>query len=190
MKGVKMAETPSAMIKLGTEAPKFKLPDTVSGNTISLDEIKSDKATVVMFICNHCPYVIHIVEVLSRLAKEYKEKGVSFLAISSNDVKNYPQDAPDKMKEFAEEFNFSFPYLYDETQEVAKAYDAQCTPDIFVYDNDLKLVYRGQFDDSRPSKDTPVTGKDLKAALDAMIENRPVDKNQIPSVGCNIKWKK
>lgn len=185
-----MAETPSAMVQLGSKAHDFTLPDTISGKQISLDEIKSDKATVVMFICNHCPYVIHIVDKLSEVVNEYQEKGISFVAISSNDVENYPQDSPGKMKEFAAVHNFTFPYLYDETQEVAKAYKAECTPDIFVYDKDLTLVYRGQFDDSRPSKDTPVTGKDLKAALDAILEGKPVDENQIPSVGCNIKWKR
>lgn len=185
-----MAETPSAMVQLGSKAYDFTLPDTISGKQISLDEIKSDKATVVMFICNHCPYVIHIVEKLSEVVKEYQEKGISFVAISSNDVENYPQDSPDKMKEFAAVHKFTFPYLYDETQEVAKAYKAECTPDIFVYDKDLTLVYRGQFDDSRPSKDTPVTGKDLKAALDNILAGNPVDENQIPSVGCNIKWKR
>lgn len=185
-----MAETPSAMVQLGSKAYDFILPDTISGKQVSLDEIKSDKATVVMFICNHCPYVIHIVDMLSEVVNEYQEKGISFVAISSNDVENYPQDSPGKMKEFAAEHNFTFPYLYDETQEIAKAYKAECTPDIFVYDKDLTLVYRGQFDDSRPSKDTPVTGKDLKAALDNILAGNPVDENQIPSVGCNIKWKR
>lgn len=185
-----MSATPSAMVELGTKAPGFNLPDTISGKQVSLNEIKSDKATVVMFICNHCPYVIHIADKLSEVVKEYQEKGISFVAISSNDVENYPQDSPGKMKEFASEHNFTFPYLYDETQEVAKAYKAECTPDIFVYDKDLTLVYRGQFDDSRPSKDTPVTGKDLKSALDNILAGKPVDENQIPSVGCNIKWKK
>lgn len=185
-----MAATPSAMVELGTKAPDFNLPDTISGKQISLDEIKSDKATVVMFICNHCPYVIHIIDELSEVVKEYQKKGVNFAAISSNDIVNYPQDSPERMKEFAEAHKFSFPYLFDETQEVAKAYKAECTPDIFVYDKDMKLVYRGQFDDSRPSLSKPVTGKDLTAALDAILEGRPVDKNQIPSIGCNIKWKK
>ncbi len=185
-----MAATPSAMVELGTKAPNFNLPDTISGKQISLDEIKSDKATVVMFICNHCPYVIHIIDELSEVVKEYQKKGVNFAAISSNDIVNYPQDSPERMKEFAEAHKFSFPYLFDETQEVAKAYKAECTPDIFVYDKDMKLVYRGQFDDSRPSLSKPVTGKDLTAALDAILEGRPVDENQIPSIGCNIKWKK
>lgn len=185
-----MAATPSAMVELGTKAPNFSLPDTVSEKLISLEGIKSGNATVIIFICNHCPYVIHIVEQLSKLAKEYKKKDVNFVAVSSNDVINYPQDSPGKMKEFAVEFNFTFPYLYDETQGVAKAYQAECTPDIFVYNSDMKLVYRGQFDDSRPSKDTPVTGKDLRAALDNVLAGKTVDKNQIPSVGCNIKWKK
>jgi len=185
-----MAATPSAMVKLGTKAPDFTLPDTISGKQISLDEIKSDKATVVMFICNHCPYVIHIIDELSEVVKEYQKKGISFAAISSNDIVNYPQDSPERMKEFAVAHKLSFPYLFDETQEVAKAYRAECTPDIFVFDKDMKLVYRGQFDDSRPSLNKPVTGKDLTAALDAILEGRPVDENQIPSVGCNIKWKK
>lgn len=185
-----MAATPSAMVELGTKAPDFNLPDTISGKQISLDEIKSDKATVVMFICNHCPYVIHIIDELSEVVKEYQKKGVNFAAISSNDIVNYPQDSPERMKEFAEAHKFSFPYLFDETQEVAKAYKAECTPDIFVYDKDMKLVYRGQFDDSRPSLSKPVTGKDLTAALDAILEGRPVDENQIPSIGCNIKWKR
>ncbi|HET56473.1 MAG TPA: thioredoxin family protein [Ignavibacteria bacterium] len=185
-----MAATPSAMVKLGTKAPDFTLPDTISGKQISLDEIKSDKATVVMFICNHCPYVIHIIDELSEVVKGYQKKGISFAAISSNDIVNYPQDSPERMKEFAEAHKLSFPYLFDETQEVAKAYHAECTPDIFVFDKDMKLVYRGQFDDSRPSLSKPVTGKDLTAALDAILEGRPVDENQIPSVGCNIKWKR
>lgn len=185
-----MAETPSKMIKLGSKAPEFSLFDAVSGKTVTLSEIKSDVATVVMFICNHCPYVKHINQQLAGVANEYMNKGISFVGINSNDVENYPEDAPDKMKIVAGELGYPFPYLYDETQEVAKAYDAACTPDFFVYDKDLLLVYRGQFDDSRPNGETPVTGQDLRAALDAIIAGKRVDPVQKPSIGCNIKWKK
>ena len=185
-----MSATPSAMIELGTKAPEFNLPDTISGNTLSLNDLRSDISTVVMFICNHCPYVKHIASKLSEVAKEYESKGISFIAISSNDVKNYPEDSPDKMKEFAEMHNFIFPYLYDETQDVAKKYKAECTPDIFVFDSNLLLVYRGQFDESRPGNNKPVTGNDLKSALDNILNGKPVDEHQIPSIGCNIKWKK
>ncbi len=184
-----MAETPSTMIPLGTKAPDFSLPDTVAGKTISLADVKSDKATVVMFICNHCPYVKHVNHGLVKVANDYMPKGVSFVAISSNDVENYPQDSPDKMKMVAQELGYPFPYLYDETQEVAKAYDAACTPDFYVFDGAAELVYRGQFDDSRPGNDIPVTGKDLRAALDAILAGEPVSEDQKPSVGCNIKWK-
>jgi len=152
-----MAATPSAMIDLGIDAPKFNLPDVVSGNMLSLNRLKSDKATVIMFICNHCPYVKHIFNELVKLTNEYSKKGITFISISSNDVVNYPEDSPEKMKELAIELGFSFPYLYDESQDVARAYQAECTPDFFVYDKDLKLVYRGQFDDSRPGNNIPVT---------------------------------
>ncbi len=185
-----MAATPSNMLPLGTEAPDFTLPDTLTGNAVSLNEIASDKATVVMFICNHCPYVIHIIDETVAFAKKYQEKGVGFIAISSNDIENYPMDAPDKMKVFAEEKGFTFPYLYDESQDVAKAYDAACTPDIYLFDKDKKLVYRGQFDGSRPQSGKPVTGEDLGAAIDALLIGEEVSSNQIPSIGCNIKWKK
>lgn len=184
-----MARTPSNMIELGTTAPSFTLLDTVSGKSVSLEELKSDKATVVMFICNHCPFVIHLHEGLMKFTNEYFEKGVSIIAISANDVANYPQDAPDKMKDLAEELGFQFPYLYDETQEVAKAYDAACTPDFYIYDKDLSLVYRGQFDDSRPQSGRPVTGKDMREALDNILAGKEVSKDQLPSIGCNIKWK-
>ncbi|OGU34904.1 MAG: alkyl hydroperoxide reductase [Ignavibacteria bacterium GWB2_35_6b] len=184
-----MAQTPSVMIDLGTTAPAFNLPDTVSGKQISLDEIKSDKATVIMFICNHCPYVKHVNAELVKLANDYIPEGISFAAISSNDVINYPEDSPGKMKETAAELGYPFPYLYDETQDVAKAYNAACTPDFYIYDKDLKLVYRGQLDDSRPKNDLPVTGKDIRDALDNILEGKEVDKNQKPSIGCNIKWK-
>lgn len=185
-----MALTESNMLPLGTKAPNFSLIDTVSGKTISLSDIRSDKATVVMFICNHCPYVIHINEELVRLSKEYIAKGVGFVAISSNDIVNYPQDAPDKMAELAKELDYPFPYLYDATQEVAKSYDAACTPDFYVFDKDLKLRYRGRLCASRPRTETPipVTGKDLRAAIDAVIAGQPVAEKQYPSAGCNIKW--
>lgn len=177
------------MLPLGTKAPDFTLYDSVSGKNIRLADLKSDKATVVMFICNHCPYVIHVREELARLAKDYQAKGVAFVAISSNDVENYPQDGPDKMKEMAETFDFTFPYLYDETQDVAKAYQAACTPDFFLFDGDLKLAYRGQLDDSRPGSDIPVTGTDLRTALDQVLAGGNVTVEQKPSLGCNIKWK-
>jgi peroxiredoxin len=184
-----MAAT-SNMLPLGTIAPPFNLFDTVSGKTMSLDKLKSDKATVIMFICNHCPYVKHINAELVRLTDEYMQKGISFIGISSNDVESYPEDSPENMKLMAEEPGYKFPYLYDETQEVAKAYNAACTPDIYVFDKDMKLVYRGQLDDSRPGNGIPVTGKDLRQALDSIIAGKPVDEKQIPSIGCSIKWKK
>jgi len=185
----KMAAT-SKMIELGTPAQNFELINVVSGERLSLDVIKSDKATVIMFICNHCPYVIHILDGLVRLTNEFIAKGISFAAISSNDVINYPEDSPDKMKEIALDKNFEFPYLYDESQDVAKKYGAECTPDIFVFDKDLKLIYHGQFDDSRPKNNIQVTGKDLRNALESILNGEPVDQNQIPSIGCSIKWKK
>lgn len=184
-----MAVTPSNMVPLGTIAPDFTLPDTVSGRMMSLRELKSEIATVIMFICNHCPYVQHVQHELVRLANDYQPKGISFIAISSNDVVGYPDDAPDKMKEVAERLGYPFPYLYDETQEVAKAYDAACTPDFYIFDKDLKCVYRGQLDDSRPGNLIPVTGRDIRAALDSILRGEPVNPDQKPSVGCNIKWK-
>lgn len=185
-----MADTPSVMVELGTKAPAFTLKDVVSGEQKSLSQLKSDKATVIMFICNHCPFVNHVNKELVRLANDYIPKGISFIAISSNDVENYPQDSPDKMKEVAEEQGYPFPYLYDETQEVAKAYQAACTPDFYIFDGDLNLVYRGQLDDSRPGNSEPVNGKNIRAALDNILTGKPVDENQKPSIGCNIKWKK
>ncbi|NNC84256.1 MAG: thioredoxin family protein [Flavobacteriales bacterium] len=184
-----MALTPTTNIPLGFQAPPFSLPDVVSGQHLEFEDIKGEKGTLVMFICNHCPYVIHVREELINIAREYSEKGVGFVAISSNDVENYPQDGPEKMKELALELDFPFPYLYDETQEVAKAYDAACTPDFDLFDSSDKCVYRGRLDDSRPGKDIPVTGRDMRAALDALIEGRSIPEKQIPSMGCNIKWK-
>lgn len=177
------------MLPLGTQAPDFELLDTVSGKQLSLDVIKSDKATVVMFICNHCPYVIHIQDELVKLAHEYMAQGIAFVAISANDVENYPEDSPDKMKERAEELNFQFPYLYDETQEVARAYMAACTPDFYVFDNEMACVYRGRMDEATPGNGKPVTGSDLRSALDAILAGNPITAEQIPSMGCNIKWK-
>lgn len=184
-----MSLTQSNMLPLGTTAPDFSLPDTVSGKTMTFDDIASNQATVVLFICNHCPFVIHINEGLVELVKEYQDSGVSFVAISSNDVVNYPADSPDKMKEHAKATGYTFPYLYDESQEVAKAYDAACTPDFYVFNGDRELVYRGQMDGSRPNSGQEVTGEDLRAALDAVLVNRPVNPVQRPSAGCNIKWK-
>ncbi|MFZ2900549.1 MAG: thioredoxin family protein [Saprospiraceae bacterium] len=185
-----MAFTESTMLPLGTSAPNFSLPDTVSGRMVSLSEVKTDKGLVVIFLCNHCPYVIHVNPEIVRVAKEYMARGLGFVGISSNDVENYPDDAPDKMKQVAEQLGYPFPYLYDESQEVARAYDAACTPDFYVFGKDLKLAYRGRLDDSRPKNDNPLTGKDLRAALDAVLEGKPVTEAQYPSGGCNIKWKR
>lgn len=176
------------MLELGTKAPNFNLPDTISGKNISLNELKSDIATVVVFICNHCPFVHHINAKLVEVANAYQAKGIQFVAISSNNVATHPQDAPDKMTEVARELKYPFPYLYDETQETAKAYKAECTPDFFVFDNRLKCAYRGRFDETRPNQGMP-TGKDLSNALDKLIANEKVDTAQFPSMGCNIKWK-
>jgi thiol-disulfide isomerase/thioredoxin len=184
-----MSYVESVMIKLGTQAPVFKLPDTVSSKEMSYEEIKGKNGTVVMFICNHCPYVIHVNEQLISLANDYKAKGIGFVAISSNDVENYPQDGPDLMKKHAEEVGYNFPYLYDATQEVAKAYDAACTPDLYVFDQDQKLYYRGRIDDARPGTGREITGKDIRDAMDDMLEGQPAPEKQYPSGGCNIKWK-
>ena len=185
----KMARTPSNMLPLGTKAPQFTLPDTLSGNTFRLEELAGNKGTVIMFICNHCPFVLHVQEQLVKTANTYSPKGIGFIAISSNDAKTYPQDAPDKMTLHAKENHYPFPYLYDESQEVAKAYHAACTPDLYLFDHALKLVYRGQLDDSRPGNAVPVTGLDLEHALDCLLQNKPNTKAQKPSIGCNIKWK-
>ncbi len=184
-----MSLTPSNMMPLNTHAPEFNLLDTVSNEELSLNRLKSEIATVIMFVCNHCPYVIHIQDELVRLGSEYIKKGVSFIAISSNDVLHYPADSPEKMKEVAEKNQYPFPYLFDETQEVAKSFNAACTPDFYIFDNDLNLVYRGQLDDSRPGNNVSLTGKDIRQALDNILEGIPVDRNQKPSMGCNIKWK-
>jgi len=184
-----MARTPSNMMPLGTKAPDFNLLDTVSGKRQCLDELKSDKATVIMFICNHCPFVKHVDEALVSLANDYMKKGVKFIAISSNDVEHYPQDGPDLMKEEAEKVGYPFPYLYDETQEVAKAYDAACTPDFYIFDAEMTCAYRGQLDAARPGNELMVTGEDIRNALDDILAGQPVARTQKPSLGCNIKWK-
>lgn len=185
-----MSAVNSTMLELGTKAPKFSLQDTVTGKTIELKDYRGNKALLVMFISNHCPYVKNIKEGLTEYAKDYLPKGVGIVAICSNDVENYPDDSPDKMKEDAAKYGYPFPYLYDETQEVAKAYKAACTPDLFLFDEKHELVYRGQFDSSRPGNDEPVTGKDLREATDQVLAGKEVPEDQTPSVGCNIKWKK
>jgi len=184
-----MAYKESNMMPLGTKAPDFTLPDTISDQNLSLGQIKGKNATVILFICNHCPYVIHVNEELVRLANDYKIHDVGFVAISSNDAVKYPADGPEKMKEHAKSFAYPFPYLYDESQEVAKSYDAACTPDIYLFDHDLKLVYRGRLDSSRPNSGVPVTGVDLRNALDTLLNGKEISTQQFPSAGCNIKWK-
>ena len=185
-----MAQTPSTMLPLGTRAFPFSLQDTVTGKVMSLSQLKSDKATVIMFICNHCPYVKHLQTELIRLGQDYQAKGVAFIAISSNDAVQYPDDSPQRMKEVAEQLGYPFPYLYDESQEIARKYQAACTPDFYIFDKDLLLVYRGQLDDSRPGNNIPVSGKDIRRALDNVLNGKPVDPEQRASVGCSIKWKK
>lgn len=184
-----MAATESKMVSLGTIAPYFKIFNPVSGTYQSIENLKSDIATVITFICNHCPYVIHINPKLSEIAIKYSKLGISFIAINSNDVVKYPEDSPEKMIEISEKYNYTFPYLYDETQEVAKAYNAVCTPDIFVYDSYMKLVYRGQFDNSRPNNGIPVTGNSLINVLDSILDGSEIPDEQVPGIGCNIKWK-
>lgn len=183
-----MVLTPSTMPELGMQAPPFDLPD-VYGNRVRLDDFQGKKALLVMFISRHCPYVQHVKQELARIGRDYADKGVGIVAISSNDIRGYPEDAPEKLREMAAELAFNFPVCFDETQEVAKAYRAACTPDFFVFDENRRLVYRGQLDDSRPGNGIPVTGKDLRAALDAVLQGRPVPPDQRPSIGCNIKWK-
>ncbi|MFN3916758.1 MAG: thioredoxin family protein [Flavobacteriales bacterium] len=184
-----MARTPTTIIPLGFKAPSFELTNVISRKKVKLDVLKGEKGTVIMFICNHCPFVIHIREALVKLANDYIPKGIGFIAISSNDVEKYPEDSPQKMAELAKSQNFPFPYLYDETQEVAKAYSAACTPDFSIFDSTLSCVYRGQLDDSRPENGIPITGNDIRNALNCLIENKAIDFEQKPSLGCNIKWK-
>ena len=178
----------STMLELGTPAPAFSLPDVVSGRTISLATFEGEKALLVMFICRHCPFVVHVQQELARLGHDYQAQDVGIVAISANDAGAYPDDRPERLKEMAEEQGFVFPFCYDETQAVAKAYQAVCTPDFFLFDEARRLVYRGQLDDSRPGKGA-ANGRDLRAAIDAVLAGRPVDPNQRPSVGCGIKWK-
>jgi peroxiredoxin len=184
-----MVMVESTMLPLGTPAPAFELTDVVSGQVISLDTFAASKALIVMFICAHCPFVKHVQQELAKLGRDYVMRGVGIVAISANSAQTHPQDAPEQLKAMAQSLGFNFPYCYDETQAVAKAYTAACTPDFFLFDADKKLVYRGQLDDSRPSNGLPVTGADLRAALDAVLAHQPVSAQQKPSIGCNIKWK-
>ncbi|MBM79313.1 MAG: thioredoxin family protein [Planctomycetaceae bacterium] len=183
-----MVKTASTMLPLGTSAPDFSLPN-VDGDTVSLSDIPADAPLLVAFICNHCPFVVHLREEFAKFAAEYEEKGLSVVAISSNDVSTHPDDSPELMVKEVEQFGYTFPYLYDESQDVAKAYNAACTPDFFLFDRDKRLAYRGQFDDSRPQSDTPITGADLRAAADAVLSGTEVSSEQRASIGCNIKWK-
>jgi peroxiredoxin len=184
-----MARTESTMLPLGTAAPDFQLSDVVSGRTVTLADFRDKDGLLVMFICRHCPFVKHVQSELTRIGSDYAQKSLGIVAISSNDAEAYPDDAPDNLREMASELGFTFPYCYDETQNVARAYDAACTPDFFLFDKNRRLVYRGQLDDSRPSNAVPATGKDLRSAIDAVLEGRAVSKQQKPSVGCNIKWR-
>ena len=184
-----MGKTPSSMVALGTRAPDFALRDVVTGKTVSLAEAAGSKGTLVMFICRHCPFVKHVQGELANIGRDYAKSGVGIVAISANDESTHPEDSPANLAAMSKELGFAFPYLFDELQDVAKAYDAQCTPDFFLYDARGVLVYRGQLDDSRPGNGLPVTGKDLRAALDALVAGRPVSTEQRPSIGCNIKWR-
>lgn len=185
-----MALTPSNMIPLGTQAPDFSLLDVITQKQVQLKNLDVTTALVVMFICNHCPYVKHIQKELVDVVKKYQKKGIQFIAINSNDVEQYPEDSPEKMKDLAKQLGYTFPYLYDQTQAVAQAYDAACTPDFYIFDRTLSCVYRGQFDGARPGNSTLVTGADLTAALDAILSGNSVSADQKPSMGCNIKWKR
>lgn len=184
-----MARTPSKMVPLGFKAPKFELYDVITENILKSKDLFGSKATLLMFICNHCPFVKYVNKQIVKISKLYSNSGIKFIAISSNDVINYPEDSPELMKEVAKTQGYSFPYLYDETQEVAKSYDAACTPDFFVFDHNHKLVYRGQLDDSRPGNDIPLTGKDIKEVFESILNSRTISTHQKPSIGCNIKWK-
>ena len=183
-----MVLTPSTMLPLSTKAPSFSLPDT-SGKTVSLSDLAGAPALLVVFMCNHCPYVKHVADGLAALTKEYQQRGVAIVGINSNDARKYPDDSPAKMAEEVRARGYTFPYLYDETQEVAKAYKAACTPDFYLFDAQQRLVYRGQMDSSRPNSEVPVTGEDLRQALDAVLAGRSVPEDQRPSIGCNIKWR-
>jgi peroxiredoxin len=184
-----MARTESIMLPLGTAAPDFALPDVTSGSINKLDDFADRDALLVMFICQHCPFVQHVQKLLAQLGRDYQERSLGIVAISSNDAETFPEDAPESLREQAAELGFIFPYLFDESQEVARSYGAACTPDFFLFDRDRKLVYRGQLDDSRPGNEVPVTGKDLRAAIDAALAGKAAPADQKPSIGCNIKWK-
>ncbi|MBV8115526.1 MAG: thioredoxin family protein [Silvibacterium sp.] len=184
-----MARTESAMLALGTSAPDFALTDVVTGKQVTTQAVTGQKGLLVMFICRHCPFVKHLEKALAQLGRDYAGKGIGIVAISSNDADNYPDDAPESLAQQARDLGFSFPYLYDESQDVARGYDAACTPDFFLFDGGLKLVYRGQFDDSRPGNGIPVNGRDLRGAIDALLAGKPISPEQRPSIGCNIKWK-
>lgn len=184
-----MALTESAMLELGTQAPAFELPDVVSGEMVALDRFDGRQALLVMFICSHCPFVLHVKEELARIGADYGDKSIGIVAISANDVETHPADSPDNLKQMAATLGFRFPFCYDETQQTARAYKAACTPDFFLFDAERRLVYRGQLDDSRPENGKPVTGRDLRAAIDSVLEGREVSPEQKPSIGCNIKWK-
>lgn len=184
-----MARTESTMLPLGTAAPDFNLPNVVTHRDLSLKDATGPKGLLVMFLCRHCPFVKHLQSAIAQLGRDYQEKGIGIVAISSNDIASYPDDSPESLAEQAREVGFTFPYLYDETQQVARAYNAVCTPDFFLFDSNHKLVYRGQFDSSRPGNEIPITGHDLRAALDALLANQPINPDQHPSLGCNIKWK-
>ena len=184
-----MARTPSSMTPLGTEAPDFTLPDVVTGARVSRKDVTGSMGMLVMFICRHCPFVKHVQDEIAKIGRDYAGRGLGIVAISSNDVAAHPEDSPTKLAYQAQELRFAFPYLFDESQDVARAYDAQCTPDFFLYDAQGKLAYRGQLDDSRPGSDIPVTGRDLRGALDALLDGRAISVEQRPSLGCNIKWR-
>ncbi|MEM8722950.1 MAG: thioredoxin family protein [Cyanobacteria bacterium P01_G01_bin.39] len=184
-----MVKTASTMLPLGTAAPEFELPDVVSNKAVSLKTFTDSKALLIMFICQHCPFVKHVQQELAKIGQDYQDRPLGIVAISANDVANYPQDSPEMLKKMAEELSFNFPVCYDESQEVSKSYTAACTPDFFLFDSSLKLAYRGQLDDSRPGNDIPVTGQDLRQAIDALLQDKAIDWSQKPSIGCNIKWK-
>lgn len=184
-----MALTPSNMMPLGTTAPAFTLLNTATNTQQCLNQLAGSKGTVILFICNHCPFVLHVEDELIKVANDYQPQGINFIAISANDAKNYPQDGPDKMAQRVKEKRYPFPYLFDQTQDVAKAYAAACTPDIYCFEGDLRCVYRGQLDGTRPGNTIPVTGKDLRNALDALLNGTSISEEQHPSMGCNIKWK-
>ena len=183
-----MSLTESFMLPLGTVAPEFNLPNTVDNKYYNLNDLRGSEGTLIVFMCNHCPYVIHLIDPLIETAKKYLENEINTIAISSNSIKTHPQDGPEEMKKFAINKNFSFPYLYDESQEIAKKYKAECTPDFYLFDKNLMLVYRGRYDDSRPGNNIAISGKDLHDAIDSLLKNKEISNNQYPSMGCNIKW--